>query len=218
MRVLQLIVGVIVIAAVFVLLHYSLPGRDVVRIVGTDVKRMDLGTRPFFWARPDPLAEAQGTRDVRFINVVLRNGKPFVYRNEDTGWGYPPYLKFDSGTLGAEAQGLVSTEKEPVWVVMTHYGWRFELLSLYPNAVAIRRAAGPDEILIPWFNIVLLAALGGLLVTVWTVLKRLRERHLEPVIDDIEGGLGDVAAAAGDLRSRWRRWLDTWKPKPKRRL
>ncbi|MDH3233309.1 MAG: DUF1523 family protein, partial [Alphaproteobacteria bacterium] len=57
-RVLALVV-VLVVAA---FLHFYLPGTDVVRITGTDVKRMDdHGDRPV--TKGQPVA----TRDVRFI-------------------------------------------------------------------------------------------------------------------------------------------------------
>ena len=216
---------VIIVAAFF---HYSLPSRDIVRIVGTDVKRMDVGNGGWWWAEPDAATEAQRTRDVRFINAFWPSGKPRVYRNEDTNWGFPPYLKFDSSNLTANAQGFVSTEAQPVWVVVMHYGWRIELLSMFPNAIGVRRADGPNETLIPWFNIVFFTALGGLIWTVLAFLRRLRQRHVDPVIDSIEDTVSDAVGAAqreaGEARDhasglweRWQRWLDTWRPKNKRR-
>ena len=218
-------VAVLTVVAFF---HYSLPSRDIVRIVGTDVKRMDVGTGGWWWAEPDAATEAQRTRDVRFINAFWPNGKPRVYRNEDTNWSFPPYLKFDSSNLTANAQGFVSTEAQPVWVVVTHYGWRIELLSMFPNAVGVRRAESVDETLIPWFNIVFFCALGGLIWTIYAFLRRLRRRHVDPVIDSIEDTFTDAVDAAqreaGEARGhatglweRWQRWLDTWRPKGKRR-
>jgi len=209
--------------------HYALPSRDIVRIVGTDVKRMDVGDGgDWWWAEPDAATQLAPTRDVRFINAFWPNGSPRVYRNEDTNWGFPPYLKFDSGNLTARAQGFVSTEAQPVWVVVTHYGWRIELLSMFPNAVGVRRAESVDETLIPWFNIVLLSSLAGMIWTVLSFLRRLRQRHVDPLID----GIGDTVAGAADMAAdhaqdlqsgatglweRWQRWLDTWRPKPNRR-
>lgn len=224
MRIVGIVLGAISLLAVALLLLYSLPSRDIVRIVGTDVKRMDVGSRAWFWAEPDAATRDIGTRDVRFINAAFPDDEPHVYRNEDTGWSYPPYLKFDSGTLTAEAQTLVSTAADPIWVVVTHYGWRIEMFTMYPNVVHLRRAEGPDELLIPWFNIVFLAALVALVLIIRRGILRLRERHLDPVLEDVGERLGDVGAAAqsattaaGNLRARWRRWLDTWKPKHKRR-
>lgn len=229
MRIVKWTLILILAALVVGTFHYSLPSRDIVRIVGTDVKRMDVGDAGWWWAEPDAATQATATRDVRFINAFWPNGKPRVYRNEDTNWGYPPYLKFDSGNLTANAQGLVSTEAQPIWVVVTHYGWRIELLSMFPNAVGVRRAEGPGEALIPWFNIVFLGSLAALIFVTWRFLRRLRERHLDPVLDGIEdtisGAVGAADAGADAARGhatglyeRWQRWLDTWRQKHKRRF
>lgn len=63
-------------------------------------------------------------RDVQFIQAIRANGKPMVYRNEDTGWRWPPYFKFDTATLQTQADDLRSTAEAPKWAVVTHYGWR----------------------------------------------------------------------------------------------
>lgn len=97
---------------------------------------------------------------MRYIKAADASGKPVVYRNEDTGWGWPPFFKFNSANLAAEADAAISTEADPRWMVVTRYGWRMTLFSRFPNALWMRPAAGPDETLIPWFNIVLLSALA----------------------------------------------------------
>ncbi len=68
-----------------------------------------------------------------------------VYRNEDTGWGWPPYFKFDTTNLQAEAADLRSTAAAPQWAIMTHYGWRNEFLSIFPNAIGIRAVDDPGR-------------------------------------------------------------------------
>jgi hypothetical protein len=152
--------------AVAVFLHYSLPGHDVVRIVGTEVNRMDRT------AADGGGAGTVVTRDVRFINAVRPDGSPAVYRNEDTGWGFPWYFKFNSGDLQAVAQDLVSTQDKPRWVVVTHYGWRIDLFSMFPNAVEIDLATGPDETIIPWFTIILLSAIAIGWFLLWRAWRR----------------------------------------------
>ena len=148
-------------AIVVAFLHYSLPGHDVVRIVGTEVNRMDRPAKAP--AEQDAVSGGSVTRDVRFINTVRPNGDPSVYRNEDTDWGFPWYFKFDSGNLQARAQDLISDKADPEWVLLTHYGWRIEIFSMFPNAVAIKPVDGPDYTAIPWFSIVFLLALAVLL-------------------------------------------------------
>ena len=67
-----------------VLIHYYLPQRDIVQVVKTDVKRMDISKGSPFWDRPDAGTEKQSTRDVRFIYTINEKDKTRVYRNEDT--------------------------------------------------------------------------------------------------------------------------------------
>ena len=166
------LIPLILVAAV---LHYNLPGHDVVRVVGTEVTRMDQAAR----SADQPAGETATptlTRDVRFINAVRPNGKPAVYRNEDTDWGFPWYFKFDSGNLQALAQDLVSTQATPRWAVITHYGWRIEIFSMFPNAVDIEEVEGPDVTVIPWFTIVFLVLLAGLLIYLRILWLRFLER------------------------------------------
>ncbi len=139
--------------AALVLAHYTLPQHDVVRVVNTYQERQDFDdwTR-IFWSKPDDLSEVLMNRDVQFIQTVKKKTFLFgfiqrdaegvmVYRNEDTGWRWPPYFKFDTASLQTEADDLRSTPEAPKWAVMTHYGWRAELFSAFPNAVAIRPVA-----------------------------------------------------------------------------
>lgn len=221
MRKLKWIAGTLLLLLLAAVLYYSLPQRDIVRIVGTDVKRMDIGRTAWFWAEPDSLSNARTTRDVRFVNATFEDGKPYVYRNEDTNWSYPPYLKFDSGSLTAASQALVSTEAAPIWVVVTHYGWRIELLTLFPNIVDIRRASGPDERLIPWFNIIFIASLIAMVLFVRRAMIRVRERHFDPVMDEVSDAVSMHANQSkervGGIGARLKKWRDSWKPKSERR-
>jgi hypothetical protein len=52
-----------------VLLNYYLPDRDIVQIVGTEVKRIDVESGAPFWDRADIGTVEGATRDVRFINL-----------------------------------------------------------------------------------------------------------------------------------------------------
>lgn len=163
-------------------LHYTLPQRDVVRVVETEVRRVDFGENSLFWAGADT-GQSTGTvnRDVRFINTVLSNGQVMVYRNEDTGWGWPPYFKLDSSNLQTEAADLVSTAEAPQWVVLRHYGWRNELLSIFPNAVSVRAVDSPNQTLIPWFNIAILIGLFVVLATIWRLWRNFWDARIAPL-------------------------------------
>ncbi|MBF9035353.1 DUF1523 family protein [Rhodobacterales bacterium HKCCE2091] len=168
-----------------VFLHYWLPGRDVVRITGTDIIRTDLsGWNAMFYAQPDSGNSVQDSRDIRYINTVRENGNPSVYRNEDTGIGWPPYFKFSSQDLQAEASNLVSTQANPQWVVVTHYGWRSNFLSIYPNAVGLRAIDSPSDVSwIPWLNIGILLAMAAFVFFIWRIWERFEDRVLEPASD-----------------------------------
>jgi len=142
------------IAAVF---HYTLPQRDIVYIQGTEIIRQDFSRwNRMFYASADVGNEDVTTnRDLRLINATRANGNVIVYRNEDTGFGWPPYFKLDSSNLQAEAQGAVSTRANPEWYLLTHYGWRFQAPTIYPNAISIKPIAGPEVGKpLPWVNII----------------------------------------------------------------
>lgn len=217
---------VLTLLAVLVLgfLHYTLPQRDIVRVVNTFTEREDLNdwTR-IFWADPDDQSATLVNRDVQFIQAVDVDGDPRVYRNEDTGWNWPPYFKFDTANLQTQAEDVKSTPEAPKWVAITHYGWRNELISIFPNAVAIRPVAGPDVTLVPWLNIVILTVLAVVLFMLRRMWLQFRERMIDPVVADVGEAWDSVDAqadqAAARARGWWgraRAWLDTWKGKPRR--
>ncbi|WP_339108393.1 DUF1523 family protein [Thioclava sp. GXIMD4216] len=192
---------------VFAFFHYTLPQHDIVRIVGTENRRIDYGQHSIFWATPDKAAQAVGSRDVFFIQTQRPNGKPMVYRNEDTGWGWPPYFKLDSSNLQAVAQDLVSTKANPVWVSITHYGWRNEWISIYPNAVSINVVSGPDATIVPWANIVILTFLLIVLLFLRAMWRQFRRRSIDPVIEDMEEAWDGVEDRAEGLWGRVKRRL-----------
>ena len=176
------------IAALMVLgfLHYTLPQHDIVRVVGTYQERQDFeGWTRIFWNDTGDSAAAT-TRDVQFIQAILPNGAPMVYRNQDTGWGWPYYFKFDTASLQTQADDVKSSATAPKWVAVKHYGWRSELLSIFPNAISVREVAGPDVWIIPYFNIaffVILAALGLYLRAKW---QQFLARRVEPIIAEVQ--------------------------------
>ena len=196
-------------------LHYTLPQHDIVRITGTYNRLTTVGENSIFYATPDAgTGESAVTRDIRFIEAVRPNGRVIVYRNEDTGWVWPPYFKYDSSNLQAEASNLKSTADAPVWVSVTHYGWRIAWMSIYPNAVRVRVVEGPDVSIFPWVNIVILTALAFLLFMLRRMWLQFRERTIDPALEDMSDALGraDARADAARLNARtsWGRftaWL-----------
>lgn len=204
-------------------LHYTLPQRDIVRIVDTGNRITQIGANWIFYSIEDTGtgAETNTTRDIRFIDAVYPDGSSvMVYRNEDTGWFWPPYFKWDSSTLQAQATNLRSTAEAPQWVAVTHYGWRIALLSAFPNAVAINPVEGPDVRLIPWANIIILGALAFALFTARKMWLQFRERMVDPALADAEEAWDSVEARATAAKKEARgffgrigAWLNTWRAK-----
>ena len=198
------VLGVIFGIVVFLFLDYALPSRQTVRVTNTYNRLTDIGANRMFYASPDTgtVQNAAGQRDVRFIDTVRPNGKPYVYRNEDTGWIWPPYFKYDSSNLQAEATNFVSPKEKPEWVAVTHYGWRMPIFSIYPNAVKVRAVAGPDVQLIPWVSIIVLALLGLVWLMLWRMWRQFRERMIDPAVDDLNVKLDELDASADAARDR----------------
>ncbi|PIE08760.1 MAG: hypothetical protein CSA74_00895 [Rhodobacterales bacterium] len=212
----------ILVFAALVLAHYTLPQHDVVRVVNTYQERQDFDdwTR-IFWSKPDDLSDVLMNRDVQFIQTVKKKTFLFgfiqrdaeevmVYRNEDTGWRWPPYFKFDTASLQTEADDLRSTPEAPKWAVMTHYGWRAELFSAFPNAVAIRPVDGPNPTIIPWFNIGFFAVLIVLLLFIRAMWLQFRERTIDPALEDTRDAWERVDEELDARRGKLSRWWKSW--------
>ena len=225
MRRIKITFRIVVFSILGMLLHYALPQHDVVRVVNTYQERQDLNdwTR-IFWARPDDQSATLISRDVQFIQTVKKRTALFlprdstevmVYRNEDTGWSWPFYFKFDTANLQTEADDLVSSVEAPKWAVMTHYGWRNEYFSAFPNAVAIRPVASPNVTIIPWFNIFFFIFLMAAIVFLRAMWRQFRERSVDPLLDAAGHELDEVQASMAERKGRVSRWLDTWRDKGK---
>lgn len=194
-------------------LHYTLPQRDIVRVTGTEIIRKDFsGLSRWFYAQADSGDTEVGNRDLRLINSTRNTGRVSVYRNEDTGFGWPPYFKLDSSNLQAEATDAVSTKTDPQWVMVTHYGWRSPFLSIYPNAISIRPVDGPDASKgVPWINILILTVLAAVIYGLWVRWRRFRMARIDPTLDEWQDSLEAAGDAMQRRRGRLRRWLDTWR-------
>ena len=226
MAALKFILRAIPILLIGLLLHYVLPQHDVVRITSTEVIRTDFSSlNRIFYAQADSGNVALSTRDLRLINTEKKktfllgfvprdSTEVMVYRNEDTGWIWPPYFKFDSSDLQAEAS---SDAQRDGWSVITHYGWRIRWASIYPNAVAIRPVEGPDVRIVPWFNIFFFLFLGAAVLMIRAMWRQFRERTVDPLMDAGADRMDRMNAGVAERRSGFNRWLDTWKRKDKRR-
>lgn len=211
--------------AIASLLHYVLPQHDVVRVTSTEVIRTDF-TRinSLFYAQADSGSAVLNTRDLRLINTQMKrtwilgffqrdSTRVMVYRNEDTGWIWPPFFKFDSADLQAEAAALISNTGAEQWAVITHYGWRNKYFSIYPNAIGIRAVDAPDVRVIPWFNIFFFVFLAFAWAFAKLMWKQFRERSIDPALQDMEQKFDDAGNTIAEKRGRVSRWMDTWRKK-----
>ncbi len=193
---------ILVALAVVGVLHYNLPQRDIVRVVNTYEERRDFDDwTSMFWSGRATTSTTNPTKDVLFVQTVKANGKAMVYRNQDTGF-WPPYFKFDTADLQTEAADAVSTRDDPEWYVVRHYGWRNVWLSIFPNALRLTPADGPEMQLIPWFNIVFLTLLAILLITIWRLWRNFRSRRIAPLLLDIGEATNSVRGRLGRLFRR----------------
>lgn len=146
------VIGVILVAVsgAAIGLYYVLPKHDVVAITGVEVKRVD----------DDGVISAENladgpTRDVYFINTEDPTSKAvMVYRNEDTGWSFPWYYKFDSADVQAKAQGYSRSAEQ--LALIRYYGWRIKIFSVFPNITHIEATSSREEPF-PWFNTIFLS-------------------------------------------------------------
>ena len=187
-------------------LHYTLPQHDVVRIteVYNRVTTVSWANK-YFYASPDTgTAEGKDSRDIRFISAAFADGSVMVYRNEDTGWIWPPYFKYDSSNLQAVASNLKSSDAVPKWVMVTHYGWRLPILSIYPNAIRITEVSGPDYTYFPWLNLVILALMATGAFMIRRMWLQFWERMVDPAVAEVQ--------EAGDRTRGW--FSRLFRPKP----
>ncbi len=116
-----------------------------------------------------------------------------------------------------EETAVISARETPQWVVVTHYGWRNEFLTIYPNAVAVREVAGPDVRVIPWVNIVIYVLLALLLLGFYRLVQRFKRRRIDPLVEKVEEKWDAVEAKASEAgesaeaaRGGMRRFFKGW--------
>lgn len=160
------LIGVIVIA-IGAALHYALPQVDVVRLIGTDVKRVDTQES----STDNESGNSVSTTDVYFVLTETEQGEPRNYRNEDA----IIYGKFDSSNLHTRARSIAQDEDN--LVAVRHYGWRLPIFSMFPNAVKVWQVE-PGYRHLPIFNIVFLTLLAaGIGYLAWRIRRVISARR-----------------------------------------
>ena len=147
--------GIALVLIYVVFCAYSLPSHIKVHVTGTEVTRKDSD-------QPDG---SVSIHDVRYVMAEDLDGRPHMFRNEDTGWGWPPYFKFDSGDVATQANNYSLDHRESV-VLIKYYGFRIRMLSAFPNILSMRTVSAEYQP-VPWFTILFVLAhlvLVGVLV------------------------------------------------------
>jgi Protein of unknown function (DUF1523). len=153
--------GLVVVGVAWVLfLNYTLPSTMLVRLTNSYVLRVGQETE---------------VRNIRMINAQTLDGKPFVFRNEDTGFGWPPYFKFNSGNVTSEVEAIVKHNPNAPLLV-TYYGWRLEILSMFPNIIKLE-VVPADYKHFPWFNVIFITVFHGILLFfIFRIYRKFKHR------------------------------------------
>ncbi|SQI41284.1 Protein of uncharacterised function (DUF1523) [Leminorella richardii] len=139
------------------LCSYYLPSSHIVKITGSEVKRVD-NDGPISAENP-----ADGpTRDVYYIYTIDENKKIVVYSNEDTGWSFPWYFKFNSADIQAQAQAANDAGQV---TRIVYYGWRFNMLNLFKNIVSVKQVESYESSTFSFYTV-----MKGLGWFVWLLL------------------------------------------------
>ena len=129
------------------IVNYAMPSYDETYVTGMEVRRMD---KDGVISKANP-ADGE-VRDVYFLFTESEPNKVMVYRNEDTGWGLPPYFKFGSADIQAKAQAYAN-EKQRVQI--KYYGWRINWMNEFRNIVSIKPLLEGETVAKPMVSYVL---------------------------------------------------------------
>lgn len=134
--------------------NYVMPSYEDTVVTGMEVRRMD---KDGVISAANP-ADGE-VRDVYFLFTKRPDEskeKVMVYRNEDTGWGMPPYFKFNSADIQARAQAYINEQKR---VQIKYYGWRISMMNEFRNIVSIKPLKDNETIAMPIVSYVLYVVL-----------------------------------------------------------
>lgn len=152
------------------LLNFYLPNHRVVRIVSADVL-------PY---SQDKRAERHVTGVYQIFTEDPETRRQHVYHNEDTGWSFPWYFKFNSADIQSAATSIAGdASKDENYALITSYGWRVNLFSMFPNVTAIRRVP-KDYVAVPWFNIAFFAVAAFVIGWMALLVRRWRRSRIAP--------------------------------------
>ena len=74
----------------------------------------------------------------------------------------------------------------------------------------MKKVSGPDALLIPWFNIVFLSLLAFFVWRIWAFLRGVKQKHVDPVTEDLREMGDKVEAELGETRTQAQGFLKRW--------
>lgn len=119
----------IVALMIYVPASYVVPDTYLMEVISTEVKRVDAG------------GETQDRYRVRFkfVNDDNTLDDIFISENEDNWW----YVKYKSANIQGEFDALAKCPGNRA--VVRFMGWRWEMLSMFPNVVSIVEVVDPGK-------------------------------------------------------------------------
>ncbi|NTF18127.1 DUF1523 family protein [Agrobacterium rubi] len=167
----------------YLFLDYTLPRYDLVKINEISTRRFDEDGNYIRKAT----ASTGPTRDVEMIltkaasittdaegkeKVVVDPDHDIVYINEDTGWDWPPYFKFETANIQSNAAYIKGLDG---LAYIESYGWRIEFFSWFGNVLSITDYE-PGIRIINFVRYAVLAIWVGLLVGIWCLIRWAKRR------------------------------------------
>lgn len=170
-KIILLAVAVPVVLILGLFIEFYLPSSEIVRVTGMEVKRMDRTG-----SSSSDQTGGMSTRDMRLIYTqIVSDNSVKAFRNEDTGWGFPFYFKFDEADIAAKAAAMEKESPRPT-VRVTYYGWRINMLDMFPNVIDLKRV-DPEDTYIPVTKILFLTALVVLILVIYLQYRKITKRR-----------------------------------------
>lgn len=136
------------------------------------------------------------------------DGEVMVYCNEDMGWGWFFYFKFDMVNFYIEVNDVILIKDVLEWVVVCYYGWCNEFLLIFLNVVCICVVEGLDVSFIFWMNIIILiifVVIFWLICVCWVWFCCV---CIDLVIEDVGDSIVDVGDLIVESRGCLWGWID----------
>jgi hypothetical protein len=209
-RVIRYTAAAIVLIPSYIFMDYTLPAYTLIHVSDTDTRRMDEDGN--FIPKSQPTTGA--TRDVAFIygkyahvetdpstgkeKVVVEENRDWSSINEDTGWGYPFYFKFDTSDLQANAAYLKGSS-----AFAKTYAYRFQFWSWFPNTLDLVKWE-PGMWILNWLRILGMTFFAMTVAAAWFVCHKIRvaiSRRVEAAAEAARiraEAIGNQMGAVGD--------------------